>query len=287
MGYEVVEDYLDEHKEKAFKSSMFEPCRLYFDLVGNACHRDHVDVHGLNWFLVMLRGGLGVQLPLIPMDNEGDTIGFCHCWGGLHEDKAWPYFADPKNFGKSFEEIKTFRRSSPNRGKFVRDRSLGGRDDPTTRGKARSFAGGNCQVVERRCRNGDKACKPLYDIYQQHTEWAGEDSLLEHLYGPELTHLDVDRATAFLAWLGVCKPMAKAWTPETRGAGLIETKTSSESLHTPPEENNSASNEIATKRTLADITADLQRAMQSRDVTAIRQLMKERSELRQTTTHSL
>ena len=124
--YEAVEDYLDDHKEKAFKSAMFEPCRFYFDLVENTCHRDHVDTHGLNWFLVMIRGGVGARLPLIPMDHEWDTIGFCDCWAGLNEGKAWSYFADPANFGKSFEGIKALRRGSSYRDRLLRDRSLGG-----------------------------------------------------------------------------------------------------------------------------------------------------------------
>ena len=320
--YEVVEDYLDDHKEKAFKSAMFEPCRLYFDLVNNAMHRDHVDVHGLNWFLVMIRGGLGVKLPLIPMDSEGDTIGFCHCWAGLHESKAWAHFADPENFGKSFEGIKDLRRGARSRGRFVKNRSLGGESDGVTRGKARTFAGGNCQVVERRCRSGDKAFKPyldkfsyffrreflvrrmfevmnsenkpehvgfrkacdvLYSIYRQHAaQWAVEDSFLEHVYGSELTFLDIARTTAFFAWLGVCKPMADDWVPVPRGEGMIESKLSSDNLSTTPNlipHDHDCRKEQTPVRTLADVNTELQEAMSARDIKGIKRLMRERAQM--------
>ena len=314
--YEAIEEYLDDHKEKAFKSAMFEPCRFYFDLVKNDCFRDHVDTHGLNWFLVMIRGGLGARLPLIPMDNETDTIGFCDCWSGLHESKAWPYFADPENFGKSFEGIKALRRGSPSRKQFLRDRSLGGNGDHCTRTTAKSFAGHSNKVVEKRCQQGDKAfksyvdnfsyffrreflvrrmfevlnsenipehvgfrkaCSALYTVYSQHTEWAVEDSLLEHLYGDELTHLDVDRATAFFAWLGVCKPLGAGWAPEPRN-DMSETKMhdgddSRDSIKTPPE----IPTEKIPQRTLKDVNDDLQRAMATRDIPSIRRLMQERA----------
>jgi hypothetical protein len=49
--YAVFGDYLDEHKERAFKSAFEEPARFYFDCVGDAVGRDHVNVHGLNWYL--------------------------------------------------------------------------------------------------------------------------------------------------------------------------------------------------------------------------------------------
>lgn len=314
--YEAIEEYLDDHKEKAFKSAMFEPCRFYFDLVGNECFRDHVDTHGLNWFLVMIRGGLGARLPLIPMDNETDTIGFCDCWSGLHESRVWPYFADPENFGKSFEGIKALRRGAPSRQQFVRDRSLGGHGDHCTRSIARNFAGHSNKVVEKRCQQGDKAfksyvnnfsyffrreflvrrmfevlnsenipehvgfrkaCNALYTVYSQHTEWAVEDSLVEHLYGDELTHLDVDRTTAFFAWLGVCKPLHVGWAPEPR-SGMSETKMQNEddgrdSIQNPPE----VPTGKIPPRTLKDVNDDLQRAMATRDISSIRKLMQERA----------
>merc|ERR1712124_16222 len=99
----------------------------------------------------------------------------------------------------------------------------------------------------------------------------------EHLYGDNLTNLDVDRTAAFFAWLGVCNPMRADWTPSPRGR-MPETKTHDEvdgkdSITNPPE--------IPTgkipQRTLKDDNDDLQRAMATRDISAIRTLMQERA----------
>lgn len=61
--YECVEDFLDEFKEKAFASAFVEPARFYFDVVSDAFQRDHVDIHGFNWFLALLHATLGAQVP--------------------------------------------------------------------------------------------------------------------------------------------------------------------------------------------------------------------------------
>jgi hypothetical protein len=64
--HDCFEDYLDDHKEKAFNSAMVQPARLYFDLLGDGHNRDHVDIHGMNWYLALLHASLGVQVPLLP-----------------------------------------------------------------------------------------------------------------------------------------------------------------------------------------------------------------------------
>ena len=38
-----------------------EPARFYFDAAGNGCWRDHVNVHGLNWYLSMVRGAFDAE----------------------------------------------------------------------------------------------------------------------------------------------------------------------------------------------------------------------------------
>ena len=62
---ECIEDFLDDHKARAFASSTVQPLRMYFDAVDDDHNRDHVDVHGLNWFLALLHSGLGAQLPVV------------------------------------------------------------------------------------------------------------------------------------------------------------------------------------------------------------------------------
>lgn len=93
-------DYLDAHKENAFKSSMHEPARFYYDLCGNSHHRDHVNVHGLNGWLCLIRGWFDCNLPILPLETDHDAFKGCSdVWSGL-SPKAWEVFSKPENFGK-------------------------------------------------------------------------------------------------------------------------------------------------------------------------------------------
>ena len=69
--HSMAEDYLDDHKENAFKSALQEPARFYFELCGNIHHKNHVNVHGLNGYLCLVRGWFGFQLPMIPLVDDG------------------------------------------------------------------------------------------------------------------------------------------------------------------------------------------------------------------------
>ena len=53
------EGLLDEWKQHAFTSAFIEPARYFFDRLGAHHGRDHVNVHGLNWYLVLLSEAVG------------------------------------------------------------------------------------------------------------------------------------------------------------------------------------------------------------------------------------
>ena len=105
---EMMEDYLDDHKERAFNSAFMEPARCYFNAVGDGGGRDHVNVHGLNWYLALVHSTLGMELPLMPEYNDVHVMGVADFWVGL-TDEVWEAFADPFNFGKEFEGIPMLR----------------------------------------------------------------------------------------------------------------------------------------------------------------------------------
>lgn len=109
--YECVEDYLDDHKERAFISSFIAPARFYYHLTNNSFGKDHVNIHGLNWYLALLHATLGIQLPYLPTINDCDLMGVIDFWKGLTDD-AWNIFCDPNNFGSDFEGIKEFKSST-------------------------------------------------------------------------------------------------------------------------------------------------------------------------------
>lgn len=232
--HDCIEDYLDTHKENAFKSAFQEPARLYFDLCGNTHHRDHVNVHGLNGFLCIIRGGLGIRLPLVPFEEDHETFKGCtNMWNGLTID-AWEHFSRKENFGKNFESIKAFQTG---RNRFLHTKQYGGE------GAGRPFIGRNAGALELRALRGDpklleyvrryahfftpgflvqrmfevlnseikpehvgfsKACDTLFALYRAERGVA-EEALLEHLYDEYMTTLDVERAAAFLQWLGVLR----------------------------------------------------------------------------------
>lgn len=106
--YECMEDYLDDHKERAFKSAFIEPARFYFHSVRDSFGRDHVNVHGLNWYLALVHATLGVQVPHLPDYDDIHTMGICDFWAGL-TDECWEHFSCPASFGSDFEGIEGLR----------------------------------------------------------------------------------------------------------------------------------------------------------------------------------
>lgn len=109
--YSVFGDYLDEHKERAWKSAFEEPARFYFDCCDDGCGRDHVNVHGLNWYLTLLDKGLGFAMPMVADESDGWSFGLADFWAGLSA-QAWAHFSDPQNFGKEYTGISALRRGN-------------------------------------------------------------------------------------------------------------------------------------------------------------------------------
>lgn len=231
----MVEDYLDTHKENAFKSALQEPARFYYDLCSkDHGHRDHVNVHGLNGYLCLVRGWFGFQLPLIPMDNDPDTYKGCtNMWEGLFEE-AWAKFSDPEYFGKSFERVKGLKGSMLKSYRYARHDTTNSfcntnknaaeiereakQKNPIYKECAEKFAFFFRKdfLVKRMFEGLNAACKPecigfkascdilyplfkkRYNLYDKTTE------LTEYLYDENYTNLDIDKAAHFLWWCGVC-----------------------------------------------------------------------------------
>ena len=149
-----VADFMDDFKDCAYKSAIEEPARFYFDACGNTWWRDHVNVHGINWYLSMVRGALGANCPMVPMDYENDVQGFANHWQGL-TGEAWRVFSKPENFGKSFEGIRELRGQNPMT--FVSDAGLATGDVGL---KAKIFGGSNSTELEERARQGDPKVLP-------------------------------------------------------------------------------------------------------------------------------
>mmetsp|Transcript_9070 Transcript_9070/g.15545 ORF Transcript_9070/g.15545 Transcript_9070/m.15545 type:complete len:865 (+) Transcript_9070:125-2719(+) len=256
---QCLEDFLDDHKERAFKASFMEPTRLYFDLVGDSCQRDHVNVHGLNWYLAFLHSALGVQVPLLPEYNDPHVMGFADFWKAL-EDEAWQCFSDPVHFGADFEGISKLKQH----GRRLLKQNVPRCQFPAGHATRSPKQFGNDAVnpahecSSRRCElaiyaerfahffnhgfflrkaletlNSEvkpehagfrKACETLYGFYRSEncTEAFPIDqaTFLEYCYVDEyFMELDIARVADFFAWLGVVKPMAGAGTGHKRCQG--------------------------------------------------------------------
>jgi hypothetical protein len=132
-----IEDFLDDFKDAAFRSAFIEPARLYFDVIGDPTSRDHVMVHAVNAYLCLLRGGLGIQMPQLPEEqDQWCFMGLADSWAGLKTRVFEQHFADPQNFGKAFEGITALQGGQRGRRRLIasnrcgRDMSGGGSAGP-------------------------------------------------------------------------------------------------------------------------------------------------------------
>lgn len=233
--YECVEEYLDQHKEQAFFSAIHEPTRFIHFLNRNNHGITHVEVHALNGFLTMLRGGLGVQLPRIPLDDDPHwaqaSLG---CWdANFLNDKAWQAFSKPEHFGLSVEGIKELKDAN-------KEAYLGS--------QASSRGLGPPREIERRARDGDASLavymnkyayffrreflvkrmfevlhseskpehmgfkKAIHTIFGKYREEKGieAESYVEHFYDEYIMNLDTDAVANMFAWLGIVKEYSKS-----------------------------------------------------------------------------
>lgn len=237
--YAVFGDYLDEHKERAWKSAFEEPARFYFKCVGDDCGHSHVNVHGLNWYLTFLSAGLSFAMPIIPDEDDQWHYGLVDFWAGL-KPEAWDYFSDPSNFGKEYTGITALK--SGGKGKWVAKhvssdgswpagqhdikpprklRSLiekgGGSSRPNLKLYAERFAHFFTRdFFVKRCfeaLNAEmkpehagfrRAAETLYHEYRI-AHGIEDGTLLEHVYDDMMTTLDVDAVTLFLGWCGLLR----------------------------------------------------------------------------------
>jgi len=231
-----VEHWLDDFKMSAYTSAFLEPARYYFHVTSNHHHRDHVNVHGLNGFIAIINGWFEMEIPIVPMLNDHDAFKGCaDIWRGLSDD-CWKVFADPQNFGKSFEGIRGLSDS------MITDRKFSSFDS------GKSFCGQNANTMLANAKKrktklklyADKfahffrpdymvkkmfenlnaesrvnylgyraASEKLFDIYKlQFRQIDPSSSFLEYFYDDMMTTLDLNKATHWFSWIGVIKPTA-------------------------------------------------------------------------------
>ncbi|GMH63657.1 hypothetical protein TL16_g03771 [Triparma laevis f. inornata] len=234
---EIFEDYLETHKENAFMSAFHEPARWYYDVTGNHHHRDHVDVHGLNGWLCLIRGWFGAQIPIIPEASDGDAFKGCSdVWAGMSKS-AWDVFKSNKNFGKSYKGMSRQLKSS-----MVTDKRYGSN---FSSGVETGFVGRTAQHMENGAKKKQskyrpycekfayffrleflvkklfevlnaeekaehigfrKCCDVLFPIFcERELRLREVPDFLEFMYDDMLMNLQIGKAARFFWWLGVIK----------------------------------------------------------------------------------
>jgi len=233
---EIIEDYTETHKENAFMSSLHEPARFYYDMGGNHHHRDHVDVHGLNGWLCLIRGWFGAQIPIIPQADDGDAFKGCSdVWSGMSSE-AWDVFKRDENFGKSYKGLRALKSNMVTNKSFASNFNSG-RDT--------GFVGHNASAMEEGAKKkkkkylkyaekfayffrrdflvkklfevlnseekaehvGFRKClQALFPVFYKVEIGAGDvPDYLEFFYDDMLMNLDLAAASRFFWWIGVIK----------------------------------------------------------------------------------
>jgi hypothetical protein len=114
---EIFAEYVDQHKDNAFRSVMIEPAKAYFASIHDIDHLNHVDVHGLNWFAALLIYALGVQLPVVPLLEDGCTLGVGDHWEDPAMKKIWDEVRKSEYFGAEYTAVPAMKSVRCNWGK--------------------------------------------------------------------------------------------------------------------------------------------------------------------------
>lgn len=244
--YHCFEDYLDEHKERAFASGFIEPARAYLAVAKDAPKwmEENVDTHSANWWIALLGSALAIQLPVPSAiwDDFGRPL--VDFWAGL-SPAASAAFLEPDNFGKSWQSVLKDRSGVvakvvahgqfPEGNRDVRTAKYFANEAVNPVGKSGRWREQNAVYLERfaaffardffvkRCfETLNSELKPehagfrknfelLFETYCQEFQLEGCDSYVDYCYQDDMyCELDIDRTAALFEWLGLIRPAADA-----------------------------------------------------------------------------
>ena len=152
----IFEDYIDDHKENAFRSAFQEPNRCYFTIQhGRDWRADNVDTHANNFMIALVNACLGVQVPLLPALWDNWPNANVDFWQGLSEE-VWERAFSPKakTFGMAWQGIPYLKdrdkrkhiRASPQHAHFPHNQRIHG----TAKRFANSAVSGTCSGAHRK-----------------------------------------------------------------------------------------------------------------------------------------
>jgi len=257
--YACFEDFLDDHKERAFSAAFLEPCRFYWSHSDQGEDKvDNTYMHAVNWYLAVLNSALSIHLPLAANYSDVNSVGVADFWAAL-QDECWEHFSKPEHFGSGWQGIAALKRGGKSLlRQRVRPGHLPSHKESGCEVPAKLFANvavdpeGDVGVrrvmslyLERfayffsrgffvqkafEALNSEvkpdhhgfrKACETLFQRYRREHDEVVEESLLEHVYceDPYFRKLDVERTASFFTWLKVVN-MPSAGKAEGDAAAL-------------------------------------------------------------------
>jgi len=312
--YECMADYVDQHKDSAFRSSFIEPSKYY------AHHsklekwvEDNVETHAINYYAALLNSTLGVHLPFMPLywENWPETV--VDFWSGL-EDTCWKQFADPLNFGLGHGTIKCMRDPKG----FISDAGVAraqfpqGKRPTTALDFANDAVNPKCPAARTKVialylerfahffswefflpkafhhLNSElrpehhgfrKASETLYQVYRAaYPAVATADNFVEFCFEDDMfTVFSAANVAAFWEWMGLVRPGTAALV-----AASSTPKDSGHAHDGDVAAASSAAKEDTASvedQALASLNKQLSEAMRTQDIKLVRRLMKERDTL--------
>jgi len=110
----IFEEYIDLHKDHAFRSAVIEPTICYYETLRE--WSGGIETHGLNWHLAAFMSCLGMQLPIIPYLSDPYFCQITTYWHASGGDKMWNEFKKLENFGKNYKTVKALAKLKEARG---------------------------------------------------------------------------------------------------------------------------------------------------------------------------
>ena len=312
--YECMADYVDQHKDSAFRSSFVEPSKYY------AHHsklekwvENNVETHAINYYAALLNSTLGVHLPFMPLYWEDWPETLVDFWSGL-DDACWKQFADPVNFGLGHATIKCMRDPTG----FISDAGVARAQFPQGKRPSTALAFAN-DAVNPKCPaartkvfalylerfahffswefflpkafhhlNSElrpehhgfrKASETLYQVYRTACpDVATADNFVEFCFEDDMfTVFSAANVAAFWEWIGLVRPGTAALVAASdrpKDSGHVHDADVPVAASVAKPAKASAEDQ-----TLESLNKQLSEAMRAQDIKLVRRLMKERDAL--------
>eukprot|EP00966_Prymnesium_polylepis_P302717 6993497-Prymnesium_polylepis.1 len=101
--------FLDDYKTKAFASAIVQPAVAFLELSGEKKLAAAFESHGFNWYKMLLREAVGLELAEPTDEDDTEHSGVVDFWSGGLSEEAWTALAMVENFGQRWQKAKVVK----------------------------------------------------------------------------------------------------------------------------------------------------------------------------------